>query len=94
MIQRLGTGDRKRQGSKEVSKETRNEDSAGRPPSRNAISEGTVSWSFGLGNSIVTLPTPPFFFCKSVESFENKGVEFLLSAKKRKRVRTWGRLWS
>jgi len=65
---------------KQGGNETRNEDSAGRPPSRNAISEGTVSWSFGLGNSIVTLPTPPFF-CKNVESFENKGVEFLVSDK-------------
>ena len=42
---------------------------------------------FRLRNSTVT-PTPtPVFLVKSAESLENKRVEFLVSAKKRKRVR-------
>jgi hypothetical protein len=32
------------------------------------------------------VPHPRVFFCKSVDSYESKGVEILASAKKRKRV--------
>jgi hypothetical protein len=32
-------------------------------------------------------PTPPCFCAKSAETIGNKGVEFLINAKKRKRVR-------
>jgi len=35
----------------------------------------------------MTLPPPPVFLGKSAESLENKRVEFLASAKTRKRVR-------
>jgi hypothetical protein len=35
----------------------------------------------------MTLPPPPVFLPKSAESPENKRVEFLASAKTRKRVR-------
>ncbi len=43
---------------------------------------GVSAW-----NSIVTLPHPRVFLAKSAEEIENKRVEFLMSAKKRKRVR-------
>ena len=62
--------------------EIRDEHSAGRPPSRNAMSEGSVSWSFGLGTASCD-PTPTLvFLVKTAESLENKRVEFLVSAKK------------
>src|SRR5712691_1645460 len=41
----------------------------------------------GLVNKLHPYPHPRVFFAKSAESLENKRVEFLVSAKKRKRVR-------
>ena len=52
-----------------------------------AVTVGDVKKiEFRLRNGIVTL-RPPVFLVKSAESFQNREVEFLASAKKRKRVR-------